>query len=256
LNEAATAAFRLHTLCRDLFSRCTYDATLIDQLWFHAISNKVKYVYDMKANGVDALLCGSLWDYGFAGDANFAHQYHHRLFETTTKYGETRRNDLVAINIARGREHGLDHYNVYRKLCGFPAAYTFEDFSDTINYEGIQKLKQLYKDPNDVELFPGLSLEDRVLGGLVGPVSACILNTQFYNLKYGDRFFYSHVGVFTPEQLEAITSYPPYCFVCQVVHIKEVSKNIFESPDDYTNPLLKCDQCPEFDWSKFMSTTY
>jgi hypothetical protein len=45
-NEFATAAFRLHTLVRDLFSRCTYDGKRIDQLWLHDILLKSKYAYE------------------------------------------------------------------------------------------------------------------------------------------------------------------------------------------------------------------
>ena len=45
-NEFAAAAFRLHTLVRDLFSRCTFDGKRIDELWLHDILNKVKYAYE------------------------------------------------------------------------------------------------------------------------------------------------------------------------------------------------------------------
>jgi peroxidase len=55
------------------------------------------------------------------------------------------RNDLISINICRAREHGIPTYNKYREFCNFPAAYNFEDFGDTINYEGIQLLKRIYK---------------------------------------------------------------------------------------------------------------
>ena len=45
-NEVASAAFRLHTLVRDLFSRCTPDGKRIDQLWLQDISHKAKYAYE------------------------------------------------------------------------------------------------------------------------------------------------------------------------------------------------------------------
>jgi peroxidase len=96
-------------------------------------------------NGVDSFLCGSFFDYGFAGDANFAQQIHHRLFETTNAQGETRRTDLVALNICRGREHGLPGYNSYRQLCGLKRAIQFQDFADTMSIESVQKLQMIYQ---------------------------------------------------------------------------------------------------------------
>jgi hypothetical protein len=86
-----------------------------------------------------------LYDYGFAFDGNFAQQLQNRLFETTNKEGKKWRNDLIAINICRGREHGLPSYNDVREYCRFPRAYYFEDFGDTINYDGIKKLQGIYK---------------------------------------------------------------------------------------------------------------
>ncbi len=94
---------------------------------------------------MDSFLCGSLFDYGFAGDTNFAQQVHHRLFETTNHQGETRRNDIVSINICRAREHGIPGYNSYRQLCGLKRANQFQDFGDTMNFESIQKLQMIYK---------------------------------------------------------------------------------------------------------------
>jgi hypothetical protein len=45
-NEVAAAAFRHHSLVRDLFSRCTPDGKRIDQLWLHDIMHKSKHVYE------------------------------------------------------------------------------------------------------------------------------------------------------------------------------------------------------------------
>ena len=169
----------------------------------------------MENNGLDSIICGLFYDYGFAHDGNFAHQIHNRLFESVNKYGQLWRNDLVAINICRGREHGIRGYNAYREYCKIPKATNFEDFGDTINYDGIQFLKKnyglveqntlsssfellIFSHPDDVDLFVGLNLEDTLPGALIGPVSACLLSLQFKALRDGDRLFYSHEHVFTP----------------------------------------------------------
>ena len=55
-----------------------------------------------------------------------------------------------------------------------------------------------------MDLFVGLNLEDRIPGGVVGPVSAAIITRQFKALRDGDRFFYTHPGVFTPGRLKSV----------------------------------------------------
>jgi len=187
------------------------------------------------------LLCGSLYDYGFAYDRNFAYQLNHRLFESTNSHGQMWRNDLIAINIARGREHGVPPYNKYRELCGFPVAYYFEDFADTINYEGIQLLKRIYKYTDDVDLFVALNLEDPVPGGLVGPVSACLLGKQFQALQIGDRFYFSNAASLKIPYYIPM-NYPFWCFICQTVDIDEVPLNPFLPPSE-ENPLEFCSAC-------------
>ena len=85
-------------------------------------------IFSNKTNGLDSFICGALSDFSFAGDSNYAQQIHHRLFESTNAQGETRRNDIVSMNICRGREHGLPGYNAYREFCGFQRAKSFQDF--------------------------------------------------------------------------------------------------------------------------------
>jgi hypothetical protein len=55
-----------------------------------------------------------------------------------------------------------------------------------------------FRHPDDVDLFVGIHHETHLRGAVVGPVQACIAGQQFQNLKYGDRFFYTHEGEFTP----------------------------------------------------------
>ena len=98
--------------------------------------------------------------------------------------------DLGALNIQRGRDHGLPGYNRYRDLCGLTRADTFTDFLE-ISPVWAGNLAKLYPHPDDVDLFVGMLLEKKVEGGIVGPTLGCLLGTQFRMLKHCDRWVWS-----------------------------------------------------------------
>eukprot|EP00918_Siedleckia_nematoides_P074983 GHVU01163891.1.p1 GENE.GHVU01163891.1~~GHVU01163891.1.p1 ORF type:complete len:408 (+),score=26.79 GHVU01163891.1:293-1516(+) len=56
--------------------------------------------------------------------------------------------DLAALNVQRGRDHGLNTYNQYRKHCGLSYADTFEDMAGEIqDRDMLQKLREVYGHP-------------------------------------------------------------------------------------------------------------
>ena len=58
--------------------------------------------------------------------------------------------DLAALNIQRGRDHGLPSYNEFRRYCQLKAAETFDDLSGEIpNVALRKKLEQLYGHPSN-----------------------------------------------------------------------------------------------------------
>ncbi|XP_037084827.1 chorion peroxidase-like [Pollicipes pollicipes] len=71
----------------------------------------------------------------------------------------------------------------------------------------IDRLRSVYDDPRDVDLFIGGAIERRAPGAQVGPTFQCLVGQQFFDLRFGDRFFYDNGGFahsFTPAQLAEI----------------------------------------------------
>ena len=78
--------------------------------------------------------------------------------------------DLVALNIQRGRDHGLPGYNAFRELCGLKRVKKFDGFADLIPKPIVERLKLIYKDVDDVDLFIGGIGESSLPGSILGPV--------------------------------------------------------------------------------------
>jgi peroxidase len=166
INEFATAAFRYgHTQVAHsshLASR-TYkvsDPFPISQYLFNN-----EYYRD----SVDEIIRGALVDWSYGANAQVNEYLQDRLFEGLFKT-DSKRWSLSALNIQRGRDHGLPGYNLYREKCGLNRAYKFEDF-DNVPENVIKKWKTLYASPDDVDLFVGLFSEFPMERALVGPTA-------------------------------------------------------------------------------------
>ena len=115
-------------------------------------------------------------------------------------------NIFIALNIQRGRDHGLPGYGRWREFCNLPKAYVFEDLANDIkNNLARTILRTLYQDQVEyADLFAVGLGEDHIEGAIVGRVFHCIIKDQFIRLRDGDRFFYQNDFVFTKDQLREI----------------------------------------------------
>lgn len=96
--------------------------------------------------------------------------------------------DLIALNLQRGRDHGLPDFNTVRGELGLKK---YERFSQlTSDPQAAQALEQLYGNINNIDLFAGLFVEQDVPGGIVGETLRAVLVDQFQRTRAGDRFWY------------------------------------------------------------------
>ena len=210
-NEFATAAFRFgHSLIPTEFNQKIRNSpnqrsskqiktTRMKDIFF-----KPKTFQD-NPGIMDDLVRGLATQNGRVNDNRFSEDVINHLFESKSNQGGL---DLVALNIQRGRDHGLPGYNAYREECGVGKARDFDDFKDFISPNDVENLKQNYQHVDDVDLYVGGFLEKAHRDSILGPTFKCIVADTFARLKIGDRFFYDlgldKLTKFSPIQLQEI----------------------------------------------------
>ena len=101
---------------------------------------------------MDNMVRGLVTQEGEDWDNIFSENVINRLFETDDP--DKIALDLVALNIQRGRDHGLPGYTAYREELGRGKPKSFDEL-DQIDSNLIDKLKNLYRDVDDIDLFAG-----------------------------------------------------------------------------------------------------
>lgn len=96
--------------------------------------------------------------------------------------------DLAALNIQRGRDHGLPSYNQVRIDYGLVPRASFAEVTSNLDFQS--RLASAYSSPDDMDLWVGCLAEDHVNGGLVGETMWTIFKDQFERTRDGDRFWY------------------------------------------------------------------
>ena len=96
--------------------------------------------------------------------------------------------DLIALDLERGRFNGVGSYNQVRVALGLPAVTSFAQITSNVQVQ--DELQEAYGNVNNVDPFEGGVAENLVPGSTVGPLFQKIMVDQFTNLRDGDRFFY------------------------------------------------------------------
>ncbi|KAJ8678537.1 hypothetical protein QAD02_014324, partial [Eretmocerus hayati] len=167
--------------------------------------------------------------------------------------------DLIALNIQRGRDHGLPGYNQYRALCNLKRANSFEDLSREMAPEVIARLKKVYQSVDDIDLFPGGMSERPLQGGMVGPTFACIIAIQFRQTRKCDRFWYETDDPtirFSEPQLAELRKTTLSKVLCNNMDVhSEMQRAAFDLPSNFLNPRVPCSSMPEMNFEAWRETS-
>ncbi len=109
------------------------------------------------------------------------------------------RLDLAALNIQRGRDHGLPSLNAAREGLGLDPLTGFDD--PRLRDGAGERLAAVYASIDDVDLWVGMLAEEPVGDGLVGETQRIVLLDQFSRLRDGDADWYE--GKFTADEVAA-----------------------------------------------------
>lgn len=141
-NAFAASAFRFgHSMIRDSVQFTDQNGVLTEKLLKDTF-NRPETMYE-QSTGVDSVARGLCQHAAQRVDKLFTDQIATHLLERLPGKGL----DLVAINIQRGRDHGLPSYNQWRKFCGLPMAKTFTNgFGGFIDHtsEAVDVFRELY----------------------------------------------------------------------------------------------------------------
>jgi len=133
--------------------------------------------------------------------------------------------DLPALNIQRGRDHGLPGYNQCREDYGLNRFCSFSEL--TRNEELQRKLKNLYKEVDYIDPWIGGLVESHLEGANMGEFVFAVLKDQFERLRDGDRFWFQNDPALSLEQQIEIDNTRLADVIRRNTAIKDISDNIF-----------------------------
>lgn len=106
--------------------------------------------------------------------------------------------DLAAVDIQRGRDHGLPDYNELRDSYEMSTLSSFNQI--TTNVAVRNALSVAYAgDINNIDSWIGMLAEDHLPGSSLGALASKVIKEQFERTRDGDRLFYrgNAAGLYT-----------------------------------------------------------
>ncbi|CAL1265686.1 unnamed protein product [Larinioides sclopetarius] len=234
INSFATAANRFgHTLVQEDIEMYSSQGARHDESTLQKFDPSLLH----RKDSFDALIRGTLRQPAQAFDSHVSNQLRNQLFNDSG-YGL----DIIALNIQRGRDHGLPGYNEWREYCGLPRLRNFKELENIMDSSVARNFSRLYGNVDDVDLYPAGIAENPLPDAILGPTFACIVAEQFRRLKLGDRFWYENGGMessFSEAQLHEIRKVTLSRLLCDNTHVEAIQLVAFVKQATW-NPTENC----------------
>jgi hypothetical protein len=197
-NEFSTVAFRMgHSMVSPTIARDdnsgqeATDAVPLSDDFFDSnllsSTGATDPLTGLAGTGIGEVLKGEADGNGQAMDPMVINEIRNLLFGNGGEGGQ----DLIALDIQRGRDHGMEDYNAMRVSMGLKPVTSFAQITKDVTVQ--KELAQAYPGGVDtIDAFEGGLAEDHVAGSDVGPLFQSIIVNQFTRLRDGDRFYFAN----------------------------------------------------------------
>lgn len=144
--------------------------------------------------------------------------------------------DLAALNVQRGREHGLPSYVAMREAMGLTVPRDFSEI--TTNAELATKLKNLYGSPEGLDLWIGALAEDHAGDSGLGLLNSAVIAEEFRRVANGDAFFYRWDEDLSAENLEMLETSTLSGVITRNTTLETLQTNVFFLSPTQAEPAL------------------
>ncbi|MFK7769844.1 MAG: peroxidase family protein [Mariniblastus sp.] len=134
--------------------------------------------------------------------------------------------DLAALNIQRGRDHGLADFNSIREFYKLERYKSFDEINSELSVSF--SLSQAYDTTDDIDAWVGILSEEHLPGRSVGETLFAVMKQQFELLRDGDRFWYERE--FRGAELDFIRQTTLAQVIMRNSEVRNLQPNVFFVP--------------------------